>query len=80
MLALSDRRVKTDIEKVGVIADVGLGIYNFRYIDEPDGPIYTGVMADEVAELLPEALGPVTEEGYQMVDYGKIKELTGYGD
>lgn len=51
----SDRRLKTDIEKLAEFED-GLSWYRFRYIWEDD--LREGVMADEVAELRPWALGP----------------------
>lgn len=61
----SDRRLKADIEKVDEFDD-GLGIYEFRYLGRPDR--VRGVMADEVAELRPWALGPVVE-GFATVNY-----------
>jgi hypothetical protein len=64
----SDRRLKTDIVKIGEEPD-GLGIYEFRYLLERDR--VTGVMADEVAKLRPHALGP-TIQGYATVDYGAL--------
>lgn len=65
--AFSDRRLKTDIEKVGEEAD-GLGVYDFSYIW---GGRHRGVMADEVASLRPWALGPVIG-GYATVDYSAL--------
>jgi hypothetical protein len=64
----SDRRLKKDIKLIGR-TDEGLNVYEFRYIDG-SGP-YIGVMAQEVAEMKPEALGP-TVNGYMTVDYSKI--------
>lgn len=64
----SDRRLKTDIEKLGELSD-GLGIYAYRYRGS-DLPEW-GVMADEVATLRPHALGP-TVGGYQTVNYGAL--------
>lgn len=69
-VAMSDRRSKKDIHEVGLLPN-GLKLYQFRYLDN-SGP-HIGVMADEVAEVLPEALGPITD-GYMTVDYGKISE------
>lgn len=79
LAALSDRSAKTDIEKVGTISGTELNIYNYRYKTDEEGTVRTGVMADEVAKHLPEALGPKTDEGYQTVYYDKIEELTGHG-
>lgn len=64
----SDRRLKTDIEKIGVEPD-GLGIYLFRYIGQ--AARVAGVMADEVAKLRPWALGPRVA-GFATVNYGAL--------
>lgn len=61
----SDPRLKTDIELLDVEPD-GLGIYSFRYLGDDDTTI--GVMADEVAELRPNALGPIVD-GFATVNY-----------
>jgi hypothetical protein len=65
---MSDRRLKTNITRLGALDD-GLGVYSYRYIW--GGPEQTGVMADEVAALRPEALGPVVG-GFSTVDYGAL--------
>lgn len=73
----SDIRLKTNIEKVGEYPD-GLGIYDFDYLPiegqiaafMPEGR-QRGVMAHEVAELRPHALGPVVD-GYATVNYGAL--------
>lgn len=67
----SDRRLKKNIVKLGEYED-GLGIYQYDYING-SGP-HIGVMADEVAKLRPEALGPVVD-GYATVNYALIGEL-----
>lgn len=67
-MAASDRRLKTDITPVGKNPD-GLTVYQYRYKGEPG--VYIGVMAQEVAELKPEALGPVVN-GYMTVNYDKV--------
>lgn len=64
--AFSDRRLKSNIVKVGEFQD-GLGEYEYDIF----GQRQRGVMADEVAELRPWALGPVVS-GYATVDYGKL--------
>jgi hypothetical protein len=63
--AFSDRRLKTNIQRVGTRKD-GLGLY--EYTLKTTGERQIGVMADEVAQLRPEALGPVVE-GYATVRY-----------
>ena len=71
LIAASDRRLKKDVKKLRELED-GLGVYEYKYIDDT-GP-FVGVMADEVAKLRPEALGPVIR-GYATVDYAKIGGL-----
>jgi hypothetical protein len=67
----SDRRLKTDIEKIREEPD-GLGIYRFRYVwDRSKYAENFGVMADEVAALRPWALGPVVG-GFATVNYGAL--------
>lgn len=68
MISLSDRRLKKNIKKVGEL-DNGLNVYTFEYTYKPG--LQRGVMADEVALIQPEALGPMLD-GYQTVDYSKI--------
>jgi hypothetical protein len=62
----SDRRLKTDIEKVGELDD-GLGLYAYRYVFDLATTLI-GVMADEVAKLRPWALGPKVH-GFATVNY-----------
>ena len=64
----SDRRMKTDIEKIDELDD-GLGIYRFRYLGQLAKNV--GVMADEVAKLRPWALGPKVA-GFATVNYGEL--------
>jgi hypothetical protein len=64
--AMSDRRLKTNIREIGMMAN-GLKLYSFNYVwGEPS----IGFMADEVAELMPDAVseGP---GGFLMVDYAR---------
>lgn len=67
--AASDRRLKTNIKKVGELDD-GLGVYEYNYIWDKNKTI-TGVMADEVEKLRPWALGPKLGE-YSTVYYGRL--------
>lgn len=68
--AASDERLKKDVVKLGEYEN-GLGIYQYNYIDGR-GP-FVGVMAQEVKDILPEALGPEVD-GYMTVNYGMIPE------
>lgn len=63
----SDRRLKTDIRKVGRL-DSGPTIYAYRY--KSGGPVELGVMADEVEKTMPDAV--VTIGGFKAVNYGKV--------
>lgn len=68
----SDRRLKKDIERVGTRPD-GLGEYRFRYIWDEDGsPKHDGMMADEIAQVYPNAVSE-HESGFLMVDYGAVQ-------
>jgi len=67
-LGASDRRLKTNIRKVSEFFD-GLGKYTWNYIW--GGPEVVGVMADEVAQLRPWALGPEMA-GFATVNYAAL--------
>lgn len=64
----SDRRMKTDIRKLGTFRD-GLGWYSYRY--KTGNVRHRGVMAQEVAKLRPWALGPIVD-GFQTVHYSRL--------
>lgn len=65
----SDQRLKTDITRVGY-TDSGLPIYTYRY--GAQGPFQMGVMAQEVAEVQPRALGP-ERDGFLTVYYSEVR-------
>lgn len=70
--AASDRRLKMDVEKIGEETD-GLGLYRYRYVtDDRDAPLREGVMADEVMQLRPWALGP-ERNGFMTVNYAALE-------
>ncbi len=64
----SDTRLKRDIHMIGRLAN-GLTLYRFRYLWSDVEMV--GVMAQEVLEVVPQA---VTEgaDGYYRVDYGLL--------
>ncbi len=66
-LIYSDRRLKQNIKRVGT-HPLGIGIYEFDYVW---GEHATGVMADEVKQVLPEAVIR-DASGYDKVDYSKL--------
>lgn len=68
LFRMSDRRLKTDIEHLS--ADPrGFSWYRFRYIT--GGPSQVGVMADEVARVIPAAVLTLPD-GFQAVNYGAL--------
>jgi hypothetical protein len=69
----SDRRLKTDIKRVGRTdkGKGGLPVYTYRYKDDPPNVRRMGVMAQEVAKKRPDALGP-TVGNFMTVDYGRL--------
>lgn len=62
----SDRRVKTDVTRVGTL-DNDLPVYAYRYLW--GGPVEIGVMAQDVEKVHPEAVGNVW--GIKTVDYAR---------
>ena len=67
LMFASDRRLKTDIRKVGVL-DNGLPVYIYRFKNSQT--FHMGVMADEVERAMPEAVTVIN--GYQHVYYGML--------
>jgi hypothetical protein len=63
----SDRRLKKDIHLIGKHPN-GLNIYSWTYIW---GVPSMGVMADEVEEVMPEAVG-IDPSGFKMVNYAML--------
>lgn len=68
MLPFSDRRLKSDIKRIGT-ADNGLPIYTFRYIGVPG--LHVGVMAQEAEQMHPDAVHE-DARGFKMVDYERV--------
>jgi hypothetical protein len=66
LMALSDRRAKTDVRKVGALHD-GQNVYSFRYKGSPKTEI--GLMAQEVERRDPDAVREIG--GMKHVDYGR---------
>ena len=66
----SDRRIKENIEEVGVDQRTSLTLYEFNYIGD-EHKRYRGVMADEVEMLYPDAVVD-TDEGYKAVLYEQL--------
>lgn len=67
----SDERLKEDIRPVGELHD-GQPIYAYRYKGDPRTQI--GLLAHEVAEKNPDAVGPIGLGDLMGVDYGKATD------
>jgi hypothetical protein len=66
----SDIRLKEDIRRVGQ-TDGGLPVYTYRYKGNP--VVHMGVMAQDVAQTQPEALGPLIDGEFMSVYYGEVR-------
>lgn len=64
----SDRRLKEDIARVGVL-DNGLPVYVYRFKGDPR--TFMGLMADEVEKIRPEAVSTAGNTDLKTVDYRK---------
>jgi hypothetical protein len=78
--AISDRRLKKNIKRVGKDERTGLNLYHFTYKDDPENRRYEGVMSDDVRERMPEAV-VVGNDGFDRVRYSmlgiEMKEIRG---
>ena len=73
-ISLSDRRLKTNIRKVGEAKD-GLGIYEWNWRSDPSGQKVRGVIADEVEKLRPWAFVPNFNGEYAGVNYAALGDM-----
>jgi hypothetical protein len=74
-LGNSDRRLKTDIKKIGVHA-TGLPMYAYRYKGDPKSyPKMVGPMAEVVAKIAPHAVRPMTTKGHLAVHMPTLDAL-----
>ena len=64
-----DARLKENVQRIGE-TPAGVPLYRFDYIDGAKGVV--GPMAHEVAELQPDALGPVID-GFMTVNVGALQ-------
>jgi hypothetical protein len=63
----SDRRLKKNIKRIGTHV-LGIGLYTWDYLW---GQPFTGVMADEVEQVMPEAI-IMHPSGFKMVNYSML--------
>jgi hypothetical protein len=64
----SDVRLKRDIVPIDRLAN-GIGLYRYRYLWSAQ--LYVGVMAQEVAGIVPDAVSRAPD-GFLRVDYGRL--------
>jgi hypothetical protein len=69
--AYSDRRLKVDIEPTGEKLENGLPLYRYRYLWDSTHVRRFGVMADEVRQIAPAAVGR-DASGFDKVNYDAI--------
>lgn len=78
--AMSDRRLKDDVERIGILYN-GLPVYKFTYKHDPSDRIHVGVMAQDVEKSNPDAVIESRDLGimgpsFKLVDYAKATEPT----
>jgi hypothetical protein len=66
ILMFSDRRLKTDVVRVGTLPN-GLPVYEYTILGRRE----RGVMADEVEQVAPWAVA-IDRSGFKMVDYAQL--------
>jgi len=67
MYNLSDARIKENIHPVGQLSN-GLTVYRFNFVWEDPSQVHLGLIAQEVAQVIPEAVSE-NAEGLLSVDY-----------
>jgi hypothetical protein len=76
LFALSDRRTKHDIKRIGY-TDHGLPIHSFKYKGDDSERTHIGFIADEVERRDPGAVKTI--DGMKHVDYARASEAKAYG-
>ncbi len=71
IVAVSDIRLKTNINKVGVYSKYNLPIYTYNYIW--GGSTQIGFMAQDVLKVLPDAV--IEIDGFYAVNYSKVLDI-----
>lgn len=67
---LSDERAKENVEAVGTLPD-GVGVYEYNYKGESPADRQTGVMAQDVERVHPDAVATAAD-GYKRVNYARV--------
>ena len=65
---VSDLRLKEEVQRVGTTV-FGLPLYRFKYLGRPE--TYEGVMAQEVLQVMPDAVSRGAD-GYYRVNYSAL--------
>lgn len=73
LFALSDRRAKHSIRRIGKTDD-GMPIYRFKYKGDENEQTHIGFMADEVERKHPDAVS-TGSDGMKRVDYGQAHKF-----
>jgi Chaperone of endosialidase len=74
----SDRRLKTDITKIGVHKPTKLPIYAYRYKGDPKSyPKAVGPMAEDVAKVAPAAIASIPGSGGKMAIHPAVMSAIG---
>lgn len=68
-MGTSDRRVKSNVKRIGLLPQ-GVGLYEFEYTGDPQHERQTGVMAQEVEKDDPSAV--IEVDGVKRVNYSKV--------
>jgi hypothetical protein len=75
LMSLSDRRLKTDIVKIGK-HPTGIDMYAYRYKGDPKHyPKVVGPMAEDVKKIAPHAVRRVTTKGHMAVHMDMLNAL-----
>lgn len=69
-ISKSDERLKEDIEAVGELPQ-GVGVYEYSFKGDPSRTRHTGVMAQELERVQPDAV-LMGQDGYRRVNYSKV--------
>ena len=67
-LVYADMRLKRDVQQMATL-DSGIKLY--RYRDRWNATVFVGVLAQEVAQVMPDAVSK-DADGYLLVDYHRL--------
>lgn len=80
LLGFSDKRMKTDIEKVGRDKETGLDMYAYRYKGDPKTyPKVVGPMAQDIEKKYPDQVREVAGRKAVNLGFGPMRKAMGNG-